>query len=206
MIPIEAWNLSLFAQYAAPSAPNPWLDPLAMVLAVGGPWGTAITLTALWLWGSRGQRDRAVLVEAALAGLLGLAVNQAIAAVYFHPRPYMLGLVRPLLTHAYETSFPSDHATLMLAVGLHLGLATPRRWAGAFLTLLGVATAWARVYAGVHFPLDILGSAGVALGCVAAVGGLRRWVRRPVVALVGCYGRMFAPWIERGWVRGVTEP
>ncbi len=79
----------------------------------------------------------------------------------------------------------------MLAVGLYLGLATPRRRAGAFLTLLGIATAWARVYAGVHFPLDILGSLGVGPGSAG---------------LVDLYGRALAPWIRRGWVRGVTGP
>ncbi len=94
----------------------------------------------------------------------------------------------------------------MLAVGLYLGLATPRRRAGAFLTLLGIATAWARVYAGVHFPLDILGSLGVALGSAAAVGGLRPWLRPRIAGLVDLYGRAFAPWIRRGWVRGVTGP
>ncbi len=94
----------------------------------------------------------------------------------------------------------------MLAVGLYLGLATPRRRGGAFLPLLGIATAWARVYAGVHFPLDILGSLGVGRGSAAAVGGLRPWLRPRIAGLVDLYGRALAPWIRRGWVRGVSGP
>ncbi len=204
MSPVTNWELALLARYAAARGGSPWLDGLAKILATAGPWGTACVLTALWLWGSRGVRDRVALLEATAAGLLGLGVNQVFAAFFFRPRPYMLGLVKPLITHAYETSFPSDHATLMLGVGLYLLLFTRRRWAGAVLLLLGGATAWARVYAGVHFPSDVLGSAGVAIAACVAVKAAASRVHPRLEGLVRLYARIANGWIRRGWVRGIA--
>ncbi|GAB4254126.1 MULTISPECIES: phosphatase PAP2 family protein [Deferrisoma] len=204
MSPVADWELALLSRYAAARGASPWLDGLAKVLASAGPWGTAGGLIALWVWGSRGIRDRVALLEATAAGLLGLGVNQLFALLFFRPRPYMMGLVQPLITHAYETSFPSDHATLLLGVGLYLLLLTPRRRAGAALSLLALGTAWARVYAGVHFPTDILGSAGVAAAACIAVRVVRRPLAPHLEGVVRLYARIAKGWIHRGWVRGVS--
>ena len=63
---------------------------------------------------------------------------------------------------------PSTHATVMFFIALALA-ARPslRRWAPA-AALLALATGWARVYVGVHFPSDIAGGLVLAL----AVQGL----------------------------------
>lgn len=75
----------------------------------------------------------------------------------------LVGLCTPLFPHGPETSFPSDHATLMFATALYLLLA--RRWAACGIPLLVVATltAWGRVYSGIHFPADMAGSLVVGL-------------------------------------------
>jgi hypothetical protein len=94
-------------------------------------------------------------------------------------RPYMVGLCTPLFPHGPETSFPSDHATLMFAAAFFLLMG--RRWLACGLLLLTVTvlTAWGRVYAGIHFPFDIAGSLVVGLGSV----GLMRLVAKPLQPL-----------------------
>src|SRR5438552_384779 len=43
-----------------------------------------------------------------------------ITLVYFHPRPFMIGLGKPLFSHPPESSFPSDHATILAAISFTL--------------------------------------------------------------------------------------
>lgn len=197
---LDAWNQALLARWAAPPTPL-WLDPVAVGCARSGPPLLSAALVGVWLWGCRSRKEYLTLLEATEAGLLGLGINQAIAWVYFHPRPYMLGLVRPLLTHTYETSFPSDHATLLFAVGLFLLGSARLRWVGVATLVLGGITSWGRIYTGVHFPLDIVGSAAVALAACGGIRASRRvWVgvNNPMLLW---YERIFSGAIDRGWVR-----
>jgi undecaprenyl-diphosphatase len=63
-------------------------------------------------------------------------------------------------------SFPSSHTAITVAVVIALVPFLPRvlAWvAVAYAVLVG----WSRVYLGVHYPLDILGGAGIGI----AVGG-----------------------------------
>lgn len=94
---------------------------------------------------------------------ISLLVNQLIGLFYFHPRPYMVGLCTPLFPHGPETSFPSDHATLLFASAFYLLFA--RRWTTCGVPLLAIAllTAWGRIYGGIHFPFDMAGSMVVGL-------------------------------------------
>jgi hypothetical protein len=54
-------------------------------------------------------------VAVGIATLLALAVNFTIAALWYHPRPFELGIGHQLIEHAVATSFPSDHGTPALA-------------------------------------------------------------------------------------------
>lgn len=140
-----------------------WLAPLAILLFVG-------------LWIRKPARDRSALITATLTMLLGLVVNQALGLLYFHPRPFMAGIGRQYLAHAADNSFPSDHATFLWSLGFSLlALGALRGWA-ALLLIAGVAIAWARIYVGVHFPFDMLGSLFVAL----AVTPLSKAINSPV--------------------------
>ena len=74
----------------------------------------------------------------------------------------MLGLGQNLLAHAPESSFPSDHATVMFTLAVTLMLASLRKL-GVLILLLGTLVGWARIYLGVHFPFDIAGSLLISL-------------------------------------------
>lgn len=161
---MDDWNLTLFSVLNAPSAPAPWLVHLARICAEDLVFLVAGLVAALWIWGSPRRRGGLVAVGCGL--LLALAISTAIGALWYHPRPFVAGIGHTLMRHNTETSFPSDHATFLWTVGL--GLIATRVWRawGWSVAALGFVTAWARIYLGVHWPLDMAGSFVIA--CVSA--------------------------------------
>lgn len=164
-------NQTIFTWIHAGAGNRPLADALAIFFAEAGPYLLAVCLVVLWF---RVERDkRILLIEAAETGVIGLAFNQLAGFFYYHPRPFMMGLCTPLLTHVPENSFPSDHATLMFGAALYLLM---NRGAVYGVPLLAAAflTAWGRVYVGVHFPFDMAGSFLIALATAGLMLRLSR--------------------------------
>lgn len=158
-------NTAIFQWIHSGAGTRPVMDGLAVFCSEGGPYIMAIMFAGFWFLVNR--NNKTALLEATWAAMLGLLINQLIGLFYFHPRPYMVGLCTPLFPHGPETSFPSDHATVLFAAAFYLLIA--RRWFACGVPLLTVAilTAWGRVYSGIHFPFDMAGSLVVA---IAATG------------------------------------
>ena len=133
---------------------------IATFFANDAIWVIPAVIGVGWLRGS--ESTRKVLLEASVSGLAGLLINQIIGLVWQHPRPFMIGLGHTLIPHAADSSFPSDHLTLLWAVAVSMLRHRGPRLAGVALAVLGFPVAWARIYLGVHFPLDMVGAAGVA--------------------------------------------
>lgn len=75
----------------------------------------------------------------------------------------MIGIGTLLVHHAPETSFPSDHTTFMLSIAIMLIYLKNSRTQGITLLVLSLIGGISRVFCGLHFPLDILGSIIIAL-------------------------------------------
>lgn len=157
---MEELNRSLFLAINASADASAPMRSLAMFLAQWLIYCVPLLLAGLWLRGTR--RQRAVALTATLSIVFALGCNLLISSLWFHPRPFMLGLGQNFLAHAAESSFPSDHATVMFALAFGLILASLRKL-GLLVLLLGALVGWARVYLGVHFPFDIAGSFLVSL-------------------------------------------
>ena len=140
-----------------------------------------LLLVLLWVRGNPDRRSG--LVATAIAAALALGANQIVGQFWYEPRPFMIGLGRTLMAHAPENSFPSDHTTFMLTVGIGLIATGGAPRFGRVVTLAGVLVAWARIYLGLHFPLDMLASAIIAGICaslsVFLVGPAQRLVVPP---------------------------
>lgn len=170
-------NVQLFEWIHAGAGHHAFADGLAVFFSEGGPYLLAILFAVLWFFVDENRKT--ALLEATEAVIIGLFVNQLIGLFYFHPRPYMVGLCTPLIPHGPETSFPSDHATLLFAAAFHLLLA--RRWSFCGVPVLAIAflTAWGRVYGGIHFPFDIAGSLVVGFSSAAVI----YWLAKHLVPL-----------------------
>lgn len=174
---LETLNVTLFQWLGAGYAPEPHLLAVARWIAVYSLASVPLLLLLLW-W--RRPRNRETILTAVASGGFALAATELLAAITAHPRPFMVGLSPLYVAHAAEGSFPSAHASLMLAVAGTLMITRGTSVWGAGLAVFGLATAWARVYLGLHFPLDILGSALMAAATVAALGRCAHgWAESP---------------------------
>lgn len=152
-----------------------------------------------WLRG--GETTRKALLLATFAAVTGLLISHAIGWIWPHPRPFVIGLGHTHMHHAADASFPSDHLTLLWSVAFSLLLDARTRVAGIALSLLGIPIASARIYLGVHFPIDMAGAALVALfsacGCRLIESSL---VDRVFPSINTSYRTIFRSLIRRGWV------
>ena len=183
---IESWNEAIFALINADASSPHLLVVLARVIAEAASILAALMLVLLWV--RQGRAVRVGLLDATATALVGLGIAQAIVRLWYHPRPFELGLGQQYMAHVPEASFPSDHATLLFGLALPLLMAGALRlWGLAFLAL-ALGTAWGRVYLGVHFPADILGGLVVAIVAWGAVVALRGPLHgRLYPALIGLY-------------------
>ncbi|WP_028536012.1 undecaprenyl-diphosphatase [Paludibacterium yongneupense] len=197
---METLNRSLFLLLNAPSNPNGIVLQLARLFAEDLIFLIPLAIVAGWLWGRRQTRTQ--LLAATTSVLLGLAINALVGLFWQHPRPFMAGIGHTLMPHRADSSFPSDHTTVMLAFAFTLLLHRHSRPVGLSFALAAFATAWARVYLGVHFPLDIVGSVCVA-GFSAAI--VTRYAARFVSAsqslATRVYRTLLAPLIRRGLIQ-----
>lgn len=196
---MNEFNETLFLLMNASAHPNAFVVFAAKFLAEYAIWLIPFSLVIGWLRGA--ESTRKLLLEAAASGLAGLLIVQLIGLVWQHPRPFMLGLGNQLLAHAADSSFPSDHLTLLSAVAFSFLMHQRAKLAGMLLALLGLPVAWARIYLGVHFPLDMLGAAAVAALSAWLCLREERWFIEPLFRWTSAiYTRLFAPLIRRGWV------
>lgn len=193
------WNLTLFHLINASAAPNGAIVLMAKGLAVFTPW-IAVGILLLY-WFRRTPEIRRSLMIAGVALGFALAVNFSLASAMYEPRPFVLGIGNTLLVHGPETSFPSDHATFLWSLGFGLLMSRSLPVLGIFVCVLGGATAWARVYLGVHFPLDMAASFIISL--IAAVlaralaGKLEGVLFQPVERLNGALMKTASDLLKR---------
>ena len=115
-----------------------------------------------------------------------LALAHVAKAITDRPRPYQVIADAVLRQQpAHGTSFPSSHTAVTVAVVIALVPFLPRALAPvavAYAVLVG----WSRVYLGVHYPLDVLGGAGIGMAVGGAVllalGVLLHHAERPALA------------------------
>ncbi len=197
---LEHTNRAVFLLINAASQPGPVMMPLAVFAANGLIWLIPVLLVVGWLGGH--QTIRRLALETALAGALGLALAQLVSLALPHARPFVMGLGHTWIDHAPDNSMPSDHLTLLWSVACSFLLNPSARRLGAALWLAGLPVAWARIYLGVHFPLDMVGALLVSLLSAA----LCMQQREHAVALIfnlalRVYRLVFSPLIAQRWLR-----
>ena len=197
---MEHLNHALFLWLNAPEYPSTLMLAIATFFAEYAIFALPVTIGFAWLRGS--EHTRKVLLEATASGLAGLLINQVLGVAWQHPRPFVIGLGHTLISHAADSSFPSDHLTLLWAVAFNFLMHRSPRLVGITLALLGLPVAWARIYLGVHFPLDMIGAALVAvLSAWLACRAVRVYLPTAYSLALSIHRVLFRKFIQIGWVR-----
>jgi undecaprenyl-diphosphatase len=198
---LEFWNRAVFLTLNAPDHPIPGSVPVAMALANWAIFLVPLLFAALWLWGD--PNSRAGILLTFCAAELALGLNQVAAIIWYHPRPFAVPIGRTLVEHVADSSFPSDHVTFLIASGIGLMIWTRHRGVGFAILALSIPVALARIFLGVHFPIDMVGAIPVAAFGLLIVAPLRAWFFQTLLPRwVGpIYGLAFSLPIRRHWVQ-----
>ncbi len=140
---------------------NAFSDVLAIFFAQYLPYLMVLAFL-VFVYYQKGWRRRVYLFsEAALAIILARGLITEIIRIFYHvARPYSFYGFIPLIAEG-GWSFPSAHAAWFFALATTLFYVN-RKW-GWWYFLLAFVMGIARIYAGVHWPLDILGGAVVGI-------------------------------------------
>lgn len=200
MTSLETFNQSIFLLLNADSATPAWKIGIAALMADFLIYFIPLVLVGQWCWGSEKQRELAF--KACVIAFLALGVNQLLSIVWPHPRPLAMGLGHTFILHANDSSFPSDHATVFAAIGLTFVFENIRSKAGWTVLFLGTWVAWARLFLGVHFPLDMIGALFVVVAVWLGVGPIWRSFGTKLTSRAeGAYRLVLARPIALGWIR-----
>lgn len=196
---LEALNNQLFLAINGAADSPAWLVECAKIAGDDLVYLIPALLVGLWLQG--GSDKRGLALRAFAVAMLGVGINQVIGLGWQHPRPFMLGIGHAWIEHAADSSFPSDHATVFFGIGFSL-LMGSALGLGIAALLAAIAVAWARIFLGVHFPMDMVGAALVALASWALIAPV--WAKAGTWATrlaESAYRRMFAWPISLGWIK-----
>jgi undecaprenyl-diphosphatase len=162
---------------------RPWLDAIAAVIS--GPYGFWSVPLALLVALAIGRRRAAPAVrDGLLAWFLAVAVaEEIIKPIVRRPRPTAVPALRRTLhvlgqvPRPSSLSFPSGTAAAFFAGATWIWLKWGPRAGIPALVIATVAGA-ARVYAGVHYPTDVLGGAAIGVAVAWGVDRFSTWASR----------------------------
>ncbi len=152
-----------------------FLDWLGIFCAKFLIWVIFIIVAIWWLnlartrashnWPIEGKRKWLIFGSVSLSLVLSVLINQLLAMVKFRSRPFLNFNINKLIEPLSEKSFPSDHATVAFAISTAVFFYNKKL--GSVLIFLSVLISIGRIFAGVHYPIDIIGGmivgGGVAL-------------------------------------------
>ncbi len=158
-----------------------------------------LATAALWFLARPGGDRKWKLAAASgfLSAALAFVANFVIHSIWDRPRPYETHAISHPWSTSTDASFPSDHASLSLAIAFAV-LAFDSA-AGAVLVVAAVIIAVGRVFIGAHYPGDILASLTVATAVAIIVIGFARPL---VAAAVRLVERVSDPLVRPLWRRG----
>lgn len=120
-----------------------------------------------------GKKSKKQLVISVVLAVIFAAILDKIASkLYYDPRPFVTQNIKPLVVHAADNGFPSEHTLFSITIAAVLYQYRPKL--GALALAIAVVVGIARVAAHVHSPIDILGS--ILMGVAAAYAGT--WLAR----------------------------
>jgi len=144
-----------------------------------GTLGAAILVTAVVAGTLLPQRPLVVL-SVVIASFAAWRLDDVVKELIERPRPEGVLPAAVVRDEATGFGYPSGHTCLAFALAavLHPLLPPKVRWVP---WVLATAVGMARLYVGVHWPMDVVGGAalGIAIGSAASALGTSRYRPRP---------------------------
>lgn len=167
-------NFSLFFQIFNLSRKSQILD---QIMVFGAEYVIIFTyLLALVLAFKGTYKERRPLFLIILGAPLALILIEIIHLFVFEPRPYVTFNIEKLIDHTPDNAFPSTHTTLM-AVAAFAYAFYKSKWTWLMVLLL-LWVGFARIFVGVHYPIDILGGIITGFISISIVWQFKNWLRK----------------------------
>jgi undecaprenyl-diphosphatase len=160
-----------------------WCDRVAAWLT---EWGMYVLLASMPLMAlrTRTRQEVARARDGVFAFFLAMfAAETLIKPLFERARPSAIAALTSQLhilgtrPSAHSFSFPSGTVTVCVTAAVWIWLHWGRR-AGIIATLFATAVAWSRLYAGVHWPTDVVAGAMLGTTVAYAVRALTRWTEQ----------------------------
>lgn len=169
---LDLWLFHRLNDFVGTFPPLDWLTR-AIVNDYTVPTIISLVAAGLWFAGSTDDermRNQRAVIFIALGILFSQALIKDLSHVYFRPRPFATEPVNLLFYRPSVSSFPS--IPIAVAFTFAMGAWYANRRVAKFLFVLATLYALARVYAGVHYPSDVIGGALIGAGMVSLVARL----------------------------------
>ncbi|MBP2071301.1 undecaprenyl-diphosphatase [Thermoanaerobacterium butyriciformans] len=155
-------NYAIFQFINGFAGHNNIIDKVMIFIALYSPIIYGLLMVIQWFVG--GDDGKKVSMDEFFAAVIALSANFIISRFYFEPRPFVSHKVNLLIKHPSDASFPSDH----LSGGSAITFTQIRgnKFIGVIMMLLTVLLLIARVYVGVHYPMDVI--AGFIIGFLSS--------------------------------------
>jgi len=149
----------------------------------------ASCLILIFIWfGTVDLRERTKNQIAVLNAVIAVGLANALVALsdflYFRVRPFNAlpaDSINLLYYRPTDSSFPSNFAAVLFAMAFAI-LFKNRKY-GWLLLFIALVGGFARIYVGVHYPLDILGGAALGLFASCLAYGIT-YILKPVIAYI----------------------
>ncbi len=157
-------NTSLFFSINNLAGHSVWLDRLGIFFADYSGY-IILAILVLILFSRPSVAARRMVVVASVSAIISRGiVTTAIRFLYYHSRPFTALHVNQLIPES-GASFPSGHAAFYFAIAMAVYLYNKKL--GISFFVISLLMGLARIYAGVHWPADVVG--GLVVGVVTAL-------------------------------------
>ena len=165
-------NVNLFDMFFGLAHQNIFLDYLGIFFADYMQYVLAAIFLVLFFSKNHQKQHRTMVVVATMSAVAArYIVKPLIVFFYAEPRPFIaLTQIQPLvkvMTSENLQSFPSGHTLFFFALATTVFLFNKKL--GVWFLIAATLISLARIYVGVHWPIDVL--VGVILGILTGAAG-----------------------------------
>ena len=159
------WNVQLFRAINDIGKDYTFLNPFFVLIAEYTIYVLILALVVYWF--TRIKANRVMIISAILSFVLAEIVGKSLGLLHFNYQPFVdLTNVNQLIEKEIGNSFPSDHTMIFFTVCFtFFFFRTKFKYFWFFLAIL---VGLSRIWAGVHYPADVLVGAIVGIGAAYA--------------------------------------